>query len=92
MGLALEPSLLILDEPTQGLSDSEIDEFCTLVKRISATTTILLIEHNMNVVMQLADKITVMNRGKIWRRESRRNPATIPKFRQRIWQSDVGSL
>jgi branched-chain amino acid transport system ATP-binding protein len=65
MGLALEPLLLILDEPTQGLSDSEIDEFCTLVKRIAATTTILLIEHNMNVVMQLADRITVMNRGKI---------------------------
>jgi branched-chain amino acid transport system ATP-binding protein len=65
MGLALEPLLLILDEPTQGLSDSEIDEFCTLVKRIAATTTILLIEHNMNVVMQLADKITVMNRGRI---------------------------
>jgi len=65
MGLALEPLLLILDEPTQGLSDSEIDEFCALVKRISATATILLIEHNMNVVMQLADRITVMNRGRI---------------------------
>jgi branched-chain amino acid transport system ATP-binding protein len=65
MGLALEPQLLILDEPTQGLSDSEIEEFCALVKRISATATILLIEHNMSVVMQLADRITVMNRGRI---------------------------
>jgi branched-chain amino acid transport system ATP-binding protein len=65
MGLALEPSLLILDEPTQGLSDSEIDEFCTLIKRIAANATILLIEHNMHVVMQLASRITVMNRGKI---------------------------
>jgi branched-chain amino acid transport system ATP-binding protein len=63
MGLALSPSLLILDEPTQGLSDSEIANFCKLVKRISATTTILLVEHNMDVVMQLADRITVLNRG-----------------------------
>jgi branched-chain amino acid transport system ATP-binding protein len=65
MGLALQPSLLILDEPTQGLSDSEIDEFCLLMNRIATTATILLIEHNMRVVMQLADRITVMNRGKI---------------------------
>jgi branched-chain amino acid transport system ATP-binding protein len=63
MGLALEPALLILDEPTQGLSDSEIDDFCDLVKRISESTTILLIEHNMDVVMRLADRITVLNRG-----------------------------
>ena len=64
MGLALQPSLLILDEPTQGLSDSEIADFCQLVKRISKSTTILLIEHNMDVVMQLADRITVLNRGR----------------------------
>jgi branched-chain amino acid transport system ATP-binding protein len=64
MGLALSPSLLILDEPTQGLSDAEIANFCKLVKRISATSTVLLIEHNMDVVMQLADRITVLNRGR----------------------------
>jgi branched-chain amino acid transport system ATP-binding protein len=64
MGLALQPALLILDEPTQGLSDSEVADFCALVKRISATSTILLIEHNMDVVMTLADRITVLNRGR----------------------------
>jgi branched-chain amino acid transport system ATP-binding protein len=63
MGLALKPSLLILDEPTQGLSDSEIDGFCALVKDIAKTSTVLLIEHNMDVVMRLADRITVLNRG-----------------------------
>jgi branched-chain amino acid transport system ATP-binding protein len=63
MGLALKPSVLILDEPTQGLSDSEIDGFCALVKDISRRATVLLIEHNMDVVMRLADRITVMNRG-----------------------------
>ena len=63
MGLALKPSILILDEPTQGLSDSEIDGFCALVKDIARTSTVLLIEHNMDVVMRLADRITVLNRG-----------------------------
>jgi branched-chain amino acid transport system ATP-binding protein len=63
MGLALKPSVLILDEPTQGLSDSEIDGFCALVKDIARQATVLLIEHNMDVVMRLADRITVLNRG-----------------------------
>jgi branched-chain amino acid transport system ATP-binding protein len=65
MGLALEPKLLILDEPTQGLSDSEIEEFKDLVRTISKTATVLLIEHNMDVVMSLAERITVLDRGQI---------------------------
>ncbi|TWF52389.1 ABC transporter ATP-binding protein [Neorhizobium alkalisoli] len=65
MGLALEPKLLILDEPTQGLSDGEIENFCRLVKEISRSATVLLIEHNMPVVMKLADTITVLNHGEI---------------------------
>ncbi|TPK95439.1 ABC transporter ATP-binding protein [Mesorhizobium sp. B2-4-12] len=65
MGLALKPRLLILDEPTQGLADSEIDNFVELVRDIATNATVLLIEHNMPVVMQLADRITVFNAGKI---------------------------
>ncbi|WFP63414.1 MULTISPECIES: ABC transporter ATP-binding protein [unclassified Mesorhizobium] len=65
MGLALKPRLLILDEPTQGLADSEIDNFTALVREIAKDATVLLIEHNMPVVMQLADRITVFNSGKI---------------------------
>ncbi|TPN44733.1 MULTISPECIES: ABC transporter ATP-binding protein [unclassified Mesorhizobium] len=65
MGLALKPRLLILDEPTQGLADSEIDNFIALVRDIANGATVLLIEHNMPVVMQLADRITVFNTGKI---------------------------
>ena len=65
IGLALQPKLLILDEPTQGLSDSEIENFCKLVRVIGETATVLLIEHNMQVVMQLAHRITVLNQGKI---------------------------
>ncbi len=65
MGLALKPRLLILDEPTQGLSDGEIEGFVALVRDIARTATVLLIEHNMQVVMQLADRITVFDTGKI---------------------------
>ena len=65
MGLGQAPRLLILDEPTQGLSDAEVDEFIALIKTVAATTTVLLIEHNINVVMALADRITVMNFGQI---------------------------
>lgn len=65
MGLALKPRLLILDEPTQGLSDGEIANFVALVREIAEEATVLLIEHNMHVVMELAQKITVMNAGRI---------------------------
>lgn len=65
MGLALKPRLLILDEPTQGLSDGEIDNFIGLVRDIASDATVLLIEHNMPVVMELAHRITVFNAGKI---------------------------
>jgi branched-chain amino acid transport system ATP-binding protein len=65
MGLALEPRLLILDEPTQGLSDTEIEGFIGLVREIGAEATVLLIEHNMPVVMALAETITVMDQGRI---------------------------
>ncbi len=65
MGLVQRPRLLILDEPTQGLTDSEIDAFKALVRGLKDTTTILLIEHNMSVVMETADRITVLNFGEI---------------------------
>ena len=65
MSLALKPKLLVLDEPTQGLSEAEIVNFCALVREIAANATILLIEHNMDVVMALAQRITVMNNGAI---------------------------
>lgn len=65
MGLAQRPRLLILDEPTQGLADSEIAGFKALVRTLATDTTILLIEHNMDVVMQTADRITVLNFGEV---------------------------
>ena len=65
MGLALQPKLLILDEPTQGLSEGEIESFLGLIREISDQATILLIEHNMDVVMALATRITVLDQGRV---------------------------
>jgi branched-chain amino acid transport system ATP-binding protein len=79
MGLALRPRLLILDEPTQGLAAGEIAGFMALVRAVAAEATVLLIEHNMEVVMGLADRITVLEFGRVLARgtptEVRANPA-----------------
>jgi branched-chain amino acid transport system ATP-binding protein len=79
MALAAEPQLLILDEPTQGLAESEIAEFCDLVRAISQRATVLLIEHNMAVVLALAHRVTVMEAGEVLAEgspsEIERNPA-----------------
>lgn len=65
MGLVQAPRLLILDEPTQGLSEGEIAGFKALVRALAGQTTILLIEHNMDVVMALADRVTVLSAGNV---------------------------
>ncbi|MEM9319148.1 MAG: ABC transporter ATP-binding protein [Pseudomonadota bacterium] len=79
MGLGQEPELFILDEPTQGLAEAEVTEFVELIASLKRTTTILLIEHNMDVVMRTAEAITVLNFGEILAsgtpQEIRDNPA-----------------
>ncbi|QGX99695.1 ABC transporter ATP-binding protein [Roseovarius faecimaris] len=64
MGLAQDPELFILDEPTQGLAETEVDDFVSLIKALAGETTILLIEHNMDVVMRTADHIHVLDMGR----------------------------
>jgi branched-chain amino acid transport system ATP-binding protein len=63
--LALEPELMLLDEPTQGMGAEDVDKITALVKKASAGRTILMVEHNLKVVATLADKITVLQRGAI---------------------------
>jgi ABC-type glutathione transport system ATPase component len=61
--LAMEPELMLLDEPTQGMGHEDVDRVTQLIKKVSAGRTILMVEHNMNVVSSIADKITVLQRG-----------------------------
>jgi len=65
IALATEPKLLCLDEPTAGMSQAETDETKELVRRIAKNLTILIVEHDMQVVMELCDRITVLNYGAI---------------------------
>ncbi|AXV75587.1 MULTISPECIES: ABC transporter ATP-binding protein [Ralstonia solanacearum species complex] len=63
--LAMEPELMLLDEPTQGMGHEDVDRVTELIKRVAEGRTILMVEHNMNVVSSIADKITVLQRGQI---------------------------
>ncbi|WP_449410335.1 ABC transporter ATP-binding protein [Methylobacterium komagatae] len=63
--LALNPPMLLLDEPTQGMAIDDVDRIKRLIRRIAKGRTILMVEHNMSVVADLCDAITVLQRGEI---------------------------
>jgi branched-chain amino acid transport system ATP-binding protein len=63
--LALEPEMLLLDEPMAGMAQEDVDRISQLIRRISANRTILMVEHNLSVVAALSDYITVLARGKV---------------------------
>ncbi len=61
--LAMEPELMLLDEPTQGMGHEDVHRVTELIKKVAAGRTILMVEHNMNVVSGICDKISVLQRG-----------------------------
>ena len=61
--LALEPELMLLDEPTQGMGHEDVSRVTALIKKVSANRTVLMVEHNMSVVASIADTISVLQRG-----------------------------
>ena len=63
--LALDPEMMLLDEPMAGMGHEDIDKIAALIKRISAKYTILMVEHNLSVVANLSDTITVLTRGHV---------------------------
>jgi branched-chain amino acid transport system ATP-binding protein len=84
IALATEPQLLCLDEPTAGMSAAETHDTMQLVRRIAADLTILIVEHDMQVVMELADRITVFHYGGILAEgspaEIRENPRVLEVY------------
>jgi branched-chain amino acid transport system ATP-binding protein len=63
--LATEPELMLLDEPTQGMGHEDVERVTQLIKKVSTNRTVLMVEHNMNVVASIADTISVLQRGQV---------------------------
>ena len=63
--LAMEPTLMLLDEPTQGMGAEDVDRIVELIRRVARGRTVLMVEHNLSVVSRLCDRITVLARGAV---------------------------
>ena len=63
--LAMDPEMMLLDEPTAGMTHDDVDRIVALVKRVAVGRTVLLVEHNLKVVQGLCDRITVLARGQV---------------------------
>ena len=82
--LAMNPTLMLLDEPTQGMGLEDVDRIKQLIKKVAAQRTVLMVEHNMSVVASIADTITVLQRGATLAEGSyeqvSKNPAVIEAY------------
>jgi branched-chain amino acid transport system ATP-binding protein len=82
--LAMDPEMMLLDEPTQGMGLEDVDRIRQLIKKVSTNRTILMVEHNMSVVSSIADTITVLQRGATLAEgpyaEVSKNPAVIEAY------------
>ena len=63
--LATDPKLMLLDEPTQGMGHEDVQRVTQLIRKVAANRTVLMVEHNMNVVASIADTISVLQRGQV---------------------------
>jgi branched-chain amino acid transport system ATP-binding protein len=80
--LALDPQLLLLDEPTAGMAYNEISRISALIKSVAATRTVLMVEHNLSVVADLCDRITVLTRGQVLAEGDYRTVSADPAVRE----------
>jgi branched-chain amino acid transport system ATP-binding protein len=61
----MDPQLMLLDEPTQGMSHEDVGRITALIRKVAQNRTVLMVEHNMSVVSTIADRITVLQRGQV---------------------------
>jgi len=82
--LAMDPKMMLLDEPTQGMGHEDVELVTQLIKKVAANRTVLMVEHNMNVVASIADTITVLARGSVIAEgpyaEVSRNPQVLQAY------------
>lgn len=90
--LAMEPELMLLDEPTQGMGHEDVDRVTELIKRVSAGRTILMVEHNMNVVSGISDRISVLQRGALLAEGSYSEVSNNPQVMEAYMGTASGAL
>ncbi|MDO8652538.1 MAG: ABC transporter ATP-binding protein [Undibacterium sp.] len=90
--LAMEPELMLLDEPTQGMGHEDVHRVTELIKKVSAGRTILMVEHNMSVVSGICDKISVLQRGAMLAEGSYQEVANNPKVMEAYMGTTAGEL
>jgi branched-chain amino acid transport system ATP-binding protein len=90
--LAMEPELMLLDEPTQGMGHEDVDRVTALIKKVSAGRTILMVEHNMNVVSGISDKISVLQRGAVLAEGSYAEVSNNPQVMEAYMGTSSGAL
>jgi len=90
--LALDPELMLLDEPTQGMGHEDVDRVMQLIKKVSANRTILMVEHNMKVVSGISDTITVLARGSVLAEGDYATVAANPLVIEAYMGSEAGEL
>jgi len=80
--LALNPEMLLLDEPMAGMGHEDIERISALVKKVAADRTVLMVEHNLSVVANLSDRITVLTRGQILAEGDYKTVSADPRVRE----------
>ena len=90
--LAMEPELMLLDEPTQGMGHEDVHRVTELIKKVSAGRTILMVEHNMSVVSGICDKISVLQRGAMLAEGNYHEVSNNPKVMEAYMGTTSGEL
>lgn len=90
--LAMEPEMMLLDEPTQGMGHEDVHRVTELIKKVSAGRTILMVEHNMSVVSGICDKISVLQRGAMLAEGTYAEVSKNPKVMEAYMGSTSGEL
>ena len=90
--LAMEPELMLLDEPTQGMGHEDVGRVTELIKKVSAGRTVLMVEHNMKVISSIADRVTVLSRGCVLSEGNYQEISRDPKVMQAYMGTESGEL
>ncbi|MDT8880264.1 ABC transporter ATP-binding protein [Halomonas saccharevitans] len=87
--LALDPTVMLLDEPTQGMGAEDVDRIVELIRRVAKGRTVLMVEHNLSVVSRLCDRITVLARGSVLAEGDYQSVSRDPRVREAYMGSDA---